>query len=1045
MTKFLDERPVDKSPNGRFLKFDEKLDEDNLKTVYLGLDIETGIDVAWFEFKSDKPCRGRKLKSYKEVKLMLWEIKHPNIVEFYDCWEAYNEKNNICLFVVTELMTSGTLTSYIKKFQTVSIEILKHWGRQILLTLNYLHTRNPPVVHRYLTCDNIYIVETTGNIKIDDLYLSTLDNSSPHFMGLLGTLAYLAPEVYNTRYDEAVDVYAFGMCLLTMVTGEYLYSECSSEVQTFIKASAGKKPDCFYKIPEEYGELKDIIDKCLMADRDERITVSQLLSHDFFAPDDQSGVKIEIKNKEEDLMKYSSLFQMELRITDPKKRTEYNLNEDEGLHFYFDYLNNTVEDLLNELIEQNYVLECNREILTKKIECEVNLFIKEKAQKRKKISETNDENLSVISSSISSTDIMKNYDYLEWKNTLSLLTDNCCKVKDDDKIVMKNNFAIKTVNITPNTVEQVFNISDISNDITTSFNMECNILGTEKYENTNVLKPVENKILSGKTDEISKIDLTPFTDLKFISNQNFGESQFTTSRCSQYLSREQKNMSNGQIGSDLKTAVLPSNSVDKIADDSCKQQCGKKIRSTITLTGDSNIQYSNDSNNLPHVNRGKLVRTISSNTSIASSIDSSPDGDRSNIKNLKTNIRNMESDLKNLSGTTEIPFNFGGNLSQSKTLPEDISKCRNSISDNHDSNQQNNVISLPMAYTKKLEPRLGYDLGRNADRENYLDEMIRKRLALLPATFPSVVESKTFESNEQYNSRKESIQTCSNCSIKENLNIRTQEIRTNLIENQVSQLQIQNMLSKKNEVLEHLHSLSDQKKILPETLSDKLTHTNGNKKSQQSDTLPYSQTSTNDYNIRGYIDEIDGKLDSNQRVQKVSISSIPNNERKNSLPQVFDDKSEELSLPNKQFLDKTISSTSDVSSEETLRKSSRKYDHQYEIDKKIKEMLNAKNPSNSLKNQPTCLYKNSSYSCHSPEHHSIIEVDINVIDREIELYKLDKLVFDTLQRHKKELLELRTRQCTELREIKHLSTLMTLKTQELLRQLYVENEDNLGK
>lgn len=186
MTKFLDEKLIDRSPNGRFLKFDEKLYEDTLKTVYLGLDIETGIDVAWCEFKSTKPCRGRNLESYKKEKLMLCELKHPNIVEFYDCWEALDEKNNICLFVVTELMTSGTLTSYIKKFKKVSIEILKHWGRQILLALNYLHTRNPPVVHRYLTCDNIYIVETTGSVKIDDLYLTTFRNTQAHFMDLIG-------------------------------------------------------------------------------------------------------------------------------------------------------------------------------------------------------------------------------------------------------------------------------------------------------------------------------------------------------------------------------------------------------------------------------------------------------------------------------------------------------------------------------------------------------------------------------------------------------------------------------------------------------------------------------------------------------------------------------------------------------------------------------------------------------------------------------------------------------------------------------------------
>ena len=36
----------------------------------------------------------------------------------------------------------------------------------------------------------------------------------------------MAPEMYEEQYDESVDVYAFGMCMLEMVTGEYPYSEC---------------------------------------------------------------------------------------------------------------------------------------------------------------------------------------------------------------------------------------------------------------------------------------------------------------------------------------------------------------------------------------------------------------------------------------------------------------------------------------------------------------------------------------------------------------------------------------------------------------------------------------------------------------------------------------------------------------------------------------------------------------------------------------------------------------------------------------------------
>ena len=43
----------------------------------------------------------------------------------------------------------------------------------------------------------------------------------------------MAPEMYEEKYDESVDVYAFGMCMLEMATGEYPYMECENPAQIF--------------------------------------------------------------------------------------------------------------------------------------------------------------------------------------------------------------------------------------------------------------------------------------------------------------------------------------------------------------------------------------------------------------------------------------------------------------------------------------------------------------------------------------------------------------------------------------------------------------------------------------------------------------------------------------------------------------------------------------------------------------------------------------------------------------------------------------------
>ena len=45
----------------------------------------------------------------------------------------------------------------------------------------------------------------------------------------------MAPEMYEEHYDEGVDVYAFGMCMLEMATSEYPYNECKGPAQIYKK------------------------------------------------------------------------------------------------------------------------------------------------------------------------------------------------------------------------------------------------------------------------------------------------------------------------------------------------------------------------------------------------------------------------------------------------------------------------------------------------------------------------------------------------------------------------------------------------------------------------------------------------------------------------------------------------------------------------------------------------------------------------------------------------------------------------------------------
>lgn len=63
---------------------------------------------------------------------------------------------------------------YRKKHKTVDMKAIKNWARQILRGLDYLHSQKPPVIHRDLKCDNIFVNGNQGEVKIGDLGLATI-------------------------------------------------------------------------------------------------------------------------------------------------------------------------------------------------------------------------------------------------------------------------------------------------------------------------------------------------------------------------------------------------------------------------------------------------------------------------------------------------------------------------------------------------------------------------------------------------------------------------------------------------------------------------------------------------------------------------------------------------------------------------------------------------------------------------------------------------------------------------------------------------------
>ncbi|XP_012078252.1 probable serine/threonine-protein kinase WNK4 isoform X2 [Jatropha curcas] len=279
-TKEDDHGYVETDSTGRYGRFDEVLGKGAMKTVYKAIDEVLGMEVAWNQVKLNEVLRSPDdlQRLYSEVHL-LSTLNHDSIIQFHTSWIDVHHKT---FNFITEMFTSGTLRGYRKKYKRVNIRAIKNWARQILQGLVYLHGHDPPVIHRDLKCDNIFVNGHLGQVKIGDLGLAAILRGSQSAHSVIGTPEFMAPELYEEDYNELVDVYSFGMCVLEMLTSEYPYSECVNPAQIYKKVTSGKLPAAFYRIQDL--EAQRFIGKCIVT-ASKRVSAKELLLDPFLASD----------------------------------------------------------------------------------------------------------------------------------------------------------------------------------------------------------------------------------------------------------------------------------------------------------------------------------------------------------------------------------------------------------------------------------------------------------------------------------------------------------------------------------------------------------------------------------------------------------------------------------------------------------------------------------------------------------------------------------------------------------------------------------------
>jgi serine/threonine protein kinase len=162
----------------------------------------------------DSKHRARLLREAQAVA----SLNHPNIVSVHDAGEHQDVP-----FIVMELVPGKSLDTLmpvtLDRAMTLSLDICR--------ALEHAHSHG--VIHRDIKPENVLITEPEGITKLLDFGLAYQDASRLTVKGeILGTLFYMAPEqITGDPVDARTDLYALGVLMYELVTGELPFSEDS--------------------------------------------------------------------------------------------------------------------------------------------------------------------------------------------------------------------------------------------------------------------------------------------------------------------------------------------------------------------------------------------------------------------------------------------------------------------------------------------------------------------------------------------------------------------------------------------------------------------------------------------------------------------------------------------------------------------------------------------------------------------------------------------------------------------------------------------------
>lgn len=239
-----------------------------------GNNVEGGKTMRQQTAKEQAREHNRELRTIREAHIMML-LRHPHIVGLRDMVVS-----GPYFYIFMEHVGGGQLLHYIIKRQRLSERRARHFARQIVSALDYMHRNS--IVHRDLKIENILLDKAGRNIKLIDFGLSNLFGPEKLLTTYCGSLYFAAPELLraNPYKGPEIDVWSLGVVIYVMVTGTVPFDDKSMPglhdkiKRGHVNYPAHMSPECL-----------DLLRRIFVTDPAKRVILADVIRHPWLNPD----------------------------------------------------------------------------------------------------------------------------------------------------------------------------------------------------------------------------------------------------------------------------------------------------------------------------------------------------------------------------------------------------------------------------------------------------------------------------------------------------------------------------------------------------------------------------------------------------------------------------------------------------------------------------------------------------------------------------------------------------------------------------------------